>query len=99
MVQLHTLVFVVIFDVLFLAHTTQFTKPGDVYMLIGSGSGHLNSGGTYVSLMDPDTKDLTIIIETMVRLYITFFSYICYNILLSTESRSLKVYKTLSASL
>ena len=68
-------------------------------MLIGSGSGHLNSGGTYVSLMDPDTKDLTIIIETMVRLYITFFSYICYNILLSTESRSLKVYKTLSASL
>ena len=45
-------------------------------MLIGSGSGHLNSGGTYVSLMDPDTKDLTIIIETMVRLYITFVSYV-----------------------
>ena len=68
-------------------------------MLIGSGSGHISSGGTYVSLMDTDTKDLTIIIETMVRLYITFVSYIYYNILLSTESWSLKVYKTLSASL
>ena len=51
---------------LFVAHTTQFTKPGDVYLLVDSGSGHLNNGGSYVSIMDPDTKDLTIIIETMV---------------------------------
>ena len=51
----------------FIAHTTQFTKPGDVYLLNGYGSGLLQYGGSYVSIMDPQTKDLTIIIETMVQ--------------------------------
>lgn len=36
-------------------------------MLNGLGSGHLAKGGSYVSIMDPETKDLTIIIETMVQ--------------------------------
>lgn len=64
---------------LFVAHTTQFTKPGDVYLLVGSGSGHLNSGGSYVSIMDPDTKDLTIIIETMV--YNTLHAVLLHSLL------------------
>ena len=48
------------------AHTTQFTEPGYVYLKLGSGAGHLKNGGSYVTLMDPNTHDLTIIIETVV---------------------------------
>lgn len=47
------------------AHTTQFTKPGYHYLPHGSGAGHLMSGGSYVTFIDPDTKDFTIVIETM----------------------------------
>ena len=49
-----------------LAHTTQFTKPGYHYLPQGSGAGHLMGGGSYVTFIDPDTKDFTIVIETMV---------------------------------
>ena len=49
------------------AHTTQFTKPGDNYLPVNNGSGHLNSGGSYVTFIDSKTKDFTIVIETMVR--------------------------------
>ena len=49
-----------------LAHTTQFTKPGYHYLPQGSGAGHLIGGGSYVTFIDPDTKDFTIVIETMV---------------------------------
>eukprot|EP00057_Strongylocentrotus_purpuratus_P033022 XP_789829.3 PREDICTED: galactocerebrosidase [Strongylocentrotus purpuratus] len=45
------------------AHTTQFTLPGWKYYLRGSGAGHLDLGGSYVSLTDG--KNFTIVIETM----------------------------------
>ncbi|KAL5460123.1 hypothetical protein EMCRGX_G033550 [Ephydatia muelleri] len=47
------------------AHTTQFTEPGYNYLKIGSGAGHLVSGGSYVTFISPDSKDFTIVIETM----------------------------------
>lgn len=47
------------------AHTTQFTQPGDNYLPVDSGSGHLMKGGSFVSLVDSETKDLTIVIETI----------------------------------
>ncbi len=53
---------------LFLAHTTQFTKPGYYYLKRGYGSGFLDNGGSYVTFVDSDTKDFTMVIETMVRL-------------------------------
>lgn len=46
------------------AHHCQFTKPGWIYVL-GEGSGHLLSGGTYVSLADPTGQDITIVIEKL----------------------------------
>lgn len=51
-----------------LAHTTQFTQPGDNYLPVDNGSGHLDKGGSYVSFVDSKTHDLTIVIETMVIL-------------------------------
>ena len=48
------------------AHTTQFSEVGYNYLKVGSGAGHLENGGSYVTLMDPSTKDFTIVIETMV---------------------------------
>eukprot|EP00118_Oscarella_pearsei_P013831 m.114461 g.114461 ORF g.114461 m.114461 type:complete len:801 (+) comp37503_c0_seq6:569-2971(+) len=47
------------------AHTTQFTEPGWMYLKVGSGAGHLDKGGSYVTLLSPDKKDATIVIETM----------------------------------
>lgn len=45
------------------AHTTQFAKPGWVY-IGGNGCGILDGGGSYVTLMDQDSGDYSIIIET-----------------------------------
>ncbi|XP_067657033.1 galactocerebrosidase-like [Haliotis asinina] len=47
------------------AHTTQFTKIGWTYLKHGSGVGLLDKGGSYVSLVSPDGKDLSVVIETM----------------------------------
>ena len=47
------------------AHTTQFTEIGWSYLKHGSGAGKLNNGGSYVSLLSPDKKDFTMVIETM----------------------------------
>ncbi|XP_065883911.1 galactocerebrosidase-like isoform X2 [Dysidea avara] len=48
------------------AHTTQFVQPGYYYLKHGSGSGKLQNGGSYVTLVDKNNpKDLTIVIETM----------------------------------
>lgn len=53
-----------------LAHTTQFTEPGWAYLKVGSGAGHLDKGGSYVTLLSPDKKDATIVIETMVKYFL-----------------------------
>ena len=50
------------------AHTTQFTEVGWTYLQHGAGVGFLEGGGSFVALVSPDKKDLTIIVETMVSL-------------------------------
>ncbi|XP_052772660.1 galactocerebrosidase-like [Mya arenaria] len=47
------------------AHTTQFTKIGWSYLHHGKGAGHLDLGGSYVTLTSQDRKQLTIVMETM----------------------------------
>ncbi|XP_067656751.1 galactocerebrosidase-like isoform X2 [Haliotis asinina] len=52
-------------DVYLAAHSTQFTRPGWTYLKHGSGVGRFSNGGIYVSLVNPDMKDFTIVIETV----------------------------------
>jgi galactosylceramidase len=48
------------------AHLTQFTAPGFNYLKNDYGSGHLDKGGSYVTLVNPNNKtDFSIIIQTM----------------------------------
>ena len=54
------------------AHTTQFVKVGWFYLQHGSGVHGLRHGGSLVSLVSPDDKDLTVVIETMVHFCISF---------------------------
>lgn len=58
----------------FPAHTTQFTKPGWRYLKHGAGVGTLKHGGSYVALMSPDTKDFTLVVETVVSSVLFFES-------------------------
>jgi len=51
---------------LYSAHTTQFVKVGWYYLQHGSGVYALAHGGSMVSLISPDEKDLTVVVETMV---------------------------------
>ncbi|XP_046548396.1 galactocerebrosidase-like [Haliotis rubra] len=47
------------------AHTTQFTEIGWSYLRHGAGVGNFTGGGSYVALVSPNGKNLTIIIETL----------------------------------
>lgn len=49
------------------AHYTQFTSIATpwFYTKVGSGSGYLTQGGSYVSLLCPSTGDWTLVIEKM----------------------------------
>jgi len=49
------------------AHYTQFIKPGWKYLPPGDGSGELEKGGYYMTLLSPDGNDLTIIIVKISR--------------------------------
>lgn len=46
------------------AHTTQFTQPGWIYLDDGCGFA-ADSTVSYVSLISPDKKDITIVVESM----------------------------------
>lgn len=58
----------ILFLFIMVAHTTQFTQIGWKYLQHGSGVQKLDKGGSVVTLISPDMKDITIVIETMVRL-------------------------------
>ena len=47
-----------------MAHVTQFAEPGWKYIEAGA-NGYLSQGGSYTSIMSPDQKDLSIIVETV----------------------------------
>jgi len=47
-----------------MAHITQFAEPGWIY-LEGGANGYLENGGSYTSLISPDKKDISIIIESV----------------------------------
>ena len=49
------------------AHTGQFVELGWKYLAIGAqgGSGNLASGGDYVTLVSPDGKDFTTVVEKL----------------------------------
>ena len=47
------------------AHYTQFTQVGWRYLPVGQGSGVLDGGGTYVTLVSPDGSHVTTIMQTM----------------------------------
>ena len=53
-----------------LANTPKFTQPGWASFKVVSGTGHLDKGGSYVSLLLPDKKDATIVIEPMVKYFL-----------------------------
>lgn len=47
-----------------MAHFTQFTEPGWIF-LEGGANGYLENGGSYASLISCDKEDVSIIIETV----------------------------------
>ena len=49
------------------AHVTHFTEPGFVYLQRDAGTQYLSGGGTMSSLTSADRRDLTIVIEKLMR--------------------------------
>ncbi len=86
--------------VLYVAHTTQFTKPGWYYLQHGSGVGHLEHGGSYVTFFDTDTEEFTIVIETMVQLNNNICrKHMWYDTLTSPVPQSVSLHQTAPSSL
>mmetsp|Transcript_2290 Transcript_2290/g.5261 ORF Transcript_2290/g.5261 Transcript_2290/m.5261 type:complete len:1043 (-) Transcript_2290:14-3142(-) len=49
-----------------MAHTTQFAEPGWKYLPLKSGSGFLPEGGTFVTLVNSQSGDFSVVVETLV---------------------------------
>eukprot|EP01052_Picozoa_sp_SAG31_P007156 SAG31_NODE_337_length_17493_cov_5.855755_19_plen_792_part_00 len=47
------------------AHTCQFVEPGWSYLANGKGSGYLADGGSYVTLVSPNRKSFTVVLEKL----------------------------------
>ncbi|XP_052070764.1 galactocerebrosidase-like isoform X5 [Mytilus californianus] len=73
------------------AHTTQFTAPGWRYLKHNMGVGKLKNGGSYVSLVSPDGKNLTIIMETVTSKHsVCFYHQPNFNVTLQNITLQLK---------
>ena len=73
------------------AHHTQFTAPGFYYLKNEYGSGRLDKGGSYVTLVDPNNKkDFSIIIQAMVCTYICTY-VVCIRSLIAIIVLDVKV--------
>lgn len=48
------------------AHHTQFMEIGWRHLRHGHGAGRLSGNGTYISVTSPDSRHLTIVMETIV---------------------------------
>lgn len=57
----------------------------------GTGVGKLDGGGSYVTLISPDSKQLTLVIETMVSLKFVFILLKLFPTLIK-EPRSFGMY-------
>ncbi|KAK3590273.1 hypothetical protein CHS0354_041351 [Potamilus streckersoni] len=61
----------------FTAHTMQFASPKWMHLQKNQGVQLLSAGSSIVSLVNPDSEDLTIILETMViNNFMTVYLYI-----------------------
>ena len=72
-----------------------------MYLKAGSGAGHLAGGGSYVTLMNTTSKDITIVIETIVQCITNDYNSVkmqCY-IMSVDHIGPIKVDKTLLFSL
>lgn len=47
------------------AHTTQFTEVDWKYLAVGDGAGLLPEGGTYVTMVNEQLDDFTVVLETL----------------------------------
>ena len=73
------------------AHHTQFTAPGFYYLKNEYGSGRLDKGGSYVTLVDPNNKkDFSIIIQAMVCMYVCTY-VVCIRSLIAVIVLDVKV--------
>ena len=75
------------------AHVTQFTKVGWLYLKNGAGSGQLPQGGYYVTWVDPDSSDFTLVIVKIshehapcIRPHLPSFSVAAENVTFHLDS-------------